>query len=129
MSEIVRICGGALLAVCALLLLKDAKKEYAVLVTLTVLILVFSKSLTNVSSIIDYISRISSGSGLSSYVSVLIKAAGFAYITDLTVEICKSAGENQIAGFVEIAGKTEMIILALPLVTEALDLSFGMLNI
>ena len=45
-----------------------------------------------------------------------------------SAELCRDAGESAIASKLELVGKAEIIILALPLVRELLGLAGGLMS-
>ena len=52
------------------------------------------------------------------YTSTVMRALGIAIIAQMTSEICRDCGENSTASGVELAGKIEIFILCLPLISE-----------
>jgi len=43
------------------------------------------------------------------------------------VEICRTAGENTLAGYVELAGKIELLLIGIPVFREILSIAVGLL--
>ena len=129
MNEIVKLCGAAVLTLAATLILKDSRAPHPEIAVLFFGILVLSRLIFNIGDVVEYLKKISEGTAAESYLTTLLKAAGIAYLADLTADMCRNSGEHGIASYVEIAGKTELIILALPLMSELLDLAVGMLNV
>lgn len=60
--------------------------------------------------------------------SLLIKAMGICLLTQLTADVCRDAGESHLASRAEFAGKTVMLILALPLFKQVLELALLFVN-
>lgn len=66
--------------------------------------------------------------GLSEVIiTPVIKTVGIAIVTKLAAEVCRDAKENGIASFVELAGATAAILLAIPLLNMLLELIGGLL--
>ena len=63
----------------------------------------------------------------SSYAVILLKALGIAYISAFTAELCKSAGEGMLASAAVLAGKGELILLSLPLISRLLEIAAELL--
>ena len=56
------------------------------------------------------------------YFPIIIKVLGIAYVTEFAVALCKDAGENSIAGKIELAGKAAIFFAAIPVFTSLLEL-------
>lgn len=66
--------------------------------------------------------------GLSEVIiTPVMKTVGIAIVTKLAAEVCRDAKENGIASFVELAGATAALLLALPLLNMLLELIGGLL--
>lgn len=129
MSELIKLCGGGILVLAVTLLLKDSRVPHPEFVPLIFGACITLRMLLNVTDVITYVSNLATGTAVEGYLEVLLKAAGIVYLTDLTADLCRNSGENSIATYVEMAGKTELAVLALPLMTELVEISFGILNI
>ncbi len=128
MSAFLKLFGAALLAACAASLLRGKNGSFAAGVSVLAAILIFSGVADCVSEIASFIRDLSENTAAASYVPVLMKAVGFAWLTEICVGICRSAGEERVASAVEIAGRCEILALALPYVRELVDVALGMLK-
>lgn len=128
MMNIWTICGVVLCALAAVLILREVRKEWTIWIVLCVMIMVlyFSSDLLRetVGIIRAYGETYPEVSG---YTAVLLKGLGIACISYTAGEICKAAGENGMAGYVELAGKIELILLGLPVFQEILSIAIGLL--
>lgn len=115
------ICGVALCAAFMTLVIKEVKRDHTALLALTVGILFFGIILYRAGDLMEYIHKLSEALPDSTYVAVLLKALGITYAATITQEICKSCGENGIAGYVEAVGKAEIVVICLPLIKELTD--------
>lgn len=68
---------------------------------------------------IDIIFKIA---GIGIAIAVLNQVLAVAYITDLTAQLCRDAGESAVGGKVELAGKVIIFYLALPILSAILEL-------
>lgn len=59
--------------------------------------------------------------------SVSVKALGISYITYISAEICRDCGEGGMATKLELLGKLEIMLLALPLIKKVFSLGIGLL--
>ena len=129
MSDLIKLCGGGVLALAATLILKDSKVPHPEFVPLLFGVCIIANLISSITNVIFFMNNIASGTAVEGYMKTLLKAAGIVYLTDITAELCRNSGEASIASYVEIAGKAELAVLALPLMSKLVDLSFGILNI
>lgn len=115
---------AALLAV----LLKQYRPEYAmglsILAGILILKAVFSAISPYFSSLETYISD--ANLPLDAF-TVLIKALGICTLTQIACDHCRDAGENAIAGKLELAGKVCITILIFPLFQKLFDFALRLI--
>ena len=118
--EIIRYCGAALAAVVCLMILRQGKSEYAVLVSSASCLLMMAGALRLLTPVLQYVNGLTSQGGLGEYTGTVIKAVGIGMLTQTTSDICRDAGENAAAAKLELLGKAEILLLSLPLVKALL---------
>lgn len=128
MADILRLSGICVLGLCAALLLREKNTAFAVLCTAAAVIAIAlyileGSALTAVQTIADA----AKATAFSSYAVILLKALGIAYISAFTAELCKSAGEGMLASAAVLAGKGELILLSLPLISRLLEIAAELL--
>ena len=128
MEDVLRLCGIAILGLCAVLLLRERNLAFAVLcgggaVLVIALYLLESGAITAVQTITDAAAE----SAFADYAAILIKALGIAYISAFTAELCQSAGEGMLASAAILAGKGELILLSLPMISRLLEIAAELL--
>lgn len=124
METVLKVSGVVLLGAVASLMLRERNKALSAASVVCAVITVFIYCVrTGLYGVISDISRQSSDGVFSETMSVLLKALGVSYVTGITAELCTSAGENSLAAAVGFAGKTEILILCLPLVTKLLQIA------
>lgn len=129
MSDIYKLCGVAVIALCGVLLLREARSPFAEAAVSFFGVCIMARVAVNISELIRFLKELSAGSTAEDYIKLLLKAAGIAYITELTADICRDAGVVSIASYVEIFGKTELLMLSVPLISELCRLSISLLNL
>ena len=73
--------------------------------------------------IASYIDRLTAYVSVNiSYIDVILKMIGIAYICRFSSDICKDAGCNAMASQVEMAGKITLILLSMPILMGVIDL-------
>lgn len=129
MSELYKFCAAALIALGATVLLRQAHPPSAELITVFFGVLVISHTLLSLTHSVKYLSVIAQGSRVDEYFRILLKAAGTAYITDITSELCRSVSAQSMASYIEMFGRCEILLMSLPLIGEVLEISFGLLKL
>jgi len=121
--EILQIAGIGIIATIIIAVLKVQRPEISIqvsIITGIIIFLIIAGKLSAVLSLLDsYISRVNID---MSYLTVLLKVIGIAYITEFGAEVCNDAGESAMASKIELAGKVIIVVLAVPIITSMLDL-------
>ncbi len=100
-------------------LIGNYNKEQSVMLAVVVCTMIMGFVVINISPVLDFIDEMYLLCGLDERYSVVIfKSIGICYVTRFACDICKDCGENAISTVVEIAGKSALMILSLPLLEE-----------
>lgn len=118
-----QIGGLALVGLVALLMLKQYKPEWATFVRIAVTVVSVGMLLTLVGTALAYVTELTEGTGAldSETWSILLKALGIAFVTETAASVCRDSGEGTLAGWVELAGKLEILLLAFPLIRTVME--------
>ena len=118
-----RIGGLALVGLVALLVLRQYKPEWAVFIRMAVTVVSMGIILSMAGTVITYVTDLTEGTGAldGATWSLLLKALGIAFLTETAASICRDSGEASLAGWVETAGKLEILLLSFPLIRTVLD--------
>ncbi|MBD5117247.1 MAG: stage III sporulation protein AD [Ruminococcaceae bacterium] len=128
--NIVIIASVALIAAVLSIVLKQYKPEYSLFISIAAGILIFLSVIAVIEPIISFIGELTDMAGLEGiYGEVLIKALAICYITQLACDCCKDAGENAIAGKLQIAGKIAVLLIALPMFKSLVEIVTGLINL
>lgn len=57
----------------------------------------------------------------SSFISILLKITGIAFLAEFAVSICKDSGESAIASKIEIGSRIIIIFLSMPIISNLLE--------
>lgn len=127
--DIFRIVGFAVVAALLAVLLRSYRAEYAMLIGLgagaMILIVVIGAAtpvFTQIRSLMDQ-AHVD-----SRYVTILLKALGICFLTQLACDCCRDAGETAIASKVEMAGKFAVLLIAMPLFLEVAELAIRLME-
>ncbi len=125
----IQLCMLAVLGIAVLLILREWRAELLPLVRIS-LVLVFGFALLKTASpAILYIKSLSQNNGISEYSTLLFKALGIAVLTQICAQMCRECGEGGLATGVEAVGKTELLLLCIPLFEEILSLAQELLQL
>ena len=121
--EIFRIIGVGLATAITALIVRQVKPEIAVVVGLCggiIMILMLVDSATNIISVFNsFVSK----SGVSSGIfSAVLKIIGIGYICEFSASLCNDAGATSIGNKIVLAGKILILISALPIVTNLINI-------
>ena len=111
-----KVYGIAILAAMLCLLLKKWNAETSTLVKVIGGIVICGISLGAISPIINYMYELSQMSGMNEQISVLLRVLFVAVITHVAANVCRDCGEATLAGYAELGGKIEILLLSLPLI-------------
>lgn len=121
--EVIKIIGIALIALVIIILLKQYKPEFAIYISMLtgVLILVFVTD--DLSGIINLVQSLASKASINtSFITLLIKITGIAFLSEFAVSICKDAGEAAIASKLEIGAKIIITAMSIPIISSLLEI-------
>ena len=122
------ICAVGVIASAAVMLLRDSGTPHPEAIVLILGVIVVGRAVAGLGVVVAFVSEISEDSTVSSYVTLMLKAAGIAYVADFASGICRDSGSSSVGEYVNIAAKTEILLLSIPVVRELLALSLGMLS-
>ena len=121
--EVMRIVGIGLIGAILSILLRNSKPEFSMLIPVVVSFTVLACAMPYLIRITEELSRMASSAGInSSYMRIVIKVIGISYLVCITAELCKDAGENAIAGKIELGGKLIILAMAIPIINSLLNL-------
>ena len=101
------------------LLIKEYKREYAPIISICCTGVIFGFIVPYAGDIFSRVNNISERLGVDGeYVLMAIKVIGISYITQLSCEICRDAGENALAVNMEFAGKIMLTAVCVPVISD-----------
>lgn len=129
MTLLLKVIGIGMLTLVGATLIKPYRPEVAVLVSISggavVLFTVFSA----IESYFSSLSGIFADAGLSpEYFSVALKAVGIGYLTQFAADTASDSGQTSLASKITLAGRTVILILALPIISDLLSLALRLVE-
>lgn len=126
--DILQIIGIGLSGAVTALVLKEYKPLFAVCIGMLTAMVISASLLRYISYVFDAVHMIAARLSVNdSYITVLIRIIGIAYLSRFGSEICRDAGQNVIAQKIELAGKIMIVVTSMPILTAVLNLLVGIL--
>lgn len=123
MADVTKIIGIGLLALMIIVILKQYKPEYAIYVSMAAGVLILVFAIQKLTGIINLLQSLANKTYINqSFLGILLKITGIAFITEFAVSICSDAGEKAIASKIEIGSKVIIISMSIPIITSLLEL-------
>lgn len=120
--EIAQIAAFALLAGVMIVLLRPAKPELALLLSLVAGAVLFGIVLTRLGGVIYVLEDLAGHARVDAfYFGTLLRIIGVAYIAEFSGQVLRDAGEGAVASKIELAGKVIILALAVPILLAILD--------
>ena len=123
MTDVIKIIGIGLLALIIIVILKQYKPEFAIYVSMIAGVLILVLAIQKLTGIINLLQSLANKTYINkSFLSILLKITGIAFITEFAVSICSDAGEKALASKIEIGSKVIIIAMSIPIITSLLEL-------
>jgi stage III sporulation protein AD len=117
------ILGLALVVTILLIIIRKERPEMAVLLAIAAAGLILLALLKSISQVVTVFESLALKSQINlSYLKLIIKIVGLAYLAGFGAQICKDAGEGSMAAKIELAGKIFILSLGIPIMVGLLDL-------
>lgn len=121
--EVVKIIGIALVAVTMIIILKQYKPEFAIYISILSGILILLLVMDKLTGIINLLQSLASKASINStFLILLIKITGIAFLSEFAVSICKDSGETAIASKIEVGTKIIIIAMSIPIISNLLEI-------
>lgn len=121
--DIVKIIGVSLIALIIIIILRQYRPEYTILVSLLTGIIIFFIVERKFEDILGLIKSINNKLSFNTqFVALLIKMTGIAFLSEFAVSICKDSGEAAIANKIELGTKIIIISMSIPIISSLLEI-------
>lgn len=110
------------------LTLKKINIQASVMIIITAGIMILFMTYNDLANIVVSFKMLVNSSGIpSDYIALIVKVIGIGYVSEFAAAAIKDLGESALASKIEFAGKVSVMVLALPLFTDLLDLITGLM--
>lgn len=126
--EIAQVVVVGFIATILVVTIRQTRPELGMQLSIVAGILILMFLIPKLVYVVDFFGNMSREAQIDvSYLNVVLKVIGVAYLTEFGAQVCRDAGEGAIATKVELAGKIVILLLALPVITGILDLVFRLI--
>lgn len=128
-TEFWKVMGVCIIGAVLTLVLKQKSGEYAFAVVVVTGIIILFFAIKTVAEPISLIFEKLNDSGVKTeYFKIALKAVGIAYITDFIADASRDAGQTSIASKAELAGKSAIFLLSVPVLMSVLETAIGFIK-
>lgn len=127
-AEILKLCATAVLCCVVGAVLGHAVGGMSAAIKIGGLALVFGGVLALLGDAVEALSAIGIDGIGAEYASLMLRALGIVVLCRLCSDICRDCGHASVGLAVESAGKLALIILALPAVSDIIDMAEELLD-
>ena len=121
--EVIKIIGIALIALIIIILLKQYRPEFAVYISLLTGVLILDLVMDQLAGVISLLQSLANKTSVNmTFLSLLIKITGIAFLSEFAVSICKDSGEGAIASKIEVGSKIVIISMSIPIISSLLEI-------
>lgn len=104
------------------LLIGNMRRDIGIWIAVVTGIIIFFFGISKFQYIVDMFHGLTDYIGIdATYVKIILKMIGIAYLSEFTSAICRDAGQNAIAGQVDFFGKISMVVVSVPVLQSLLE--------
>lgn len=120
--EVIKIGMMGLAGVLLATMLKKEKNEYGILVSLVACVAIFTFVISKMRMVLAFVERLESMLSIdSSYIALILKMIGIAYVAGFAMDVCKDAGYAAIGSQIETFAKISILVVSLPVLLTFLE--------
>ena len=121
--EIFKIIALGILICVVIILVKQIKPEFAVLVLIAGSIIMLCYLFNYFTNILGVFDKIISKTGINAELfSIILKIVGIGYLIEFAANICSDSGNPAIADKIVLGGKLIILTVSMPIITNLLDI-------
>ena len=127
--DIIKLTAFGIVSAVLIVLLRHNRPEQGMILSVLAAALLLLWVLQGIEPILDEIRSLTELFQFSSADGqILLKTLGICFLSQTAADTCRDAGEGSLAGKIELAGKTAVLLLCLPLFRELLDIAVRLIT-
>ena len=126
--SVLSLSGLALLSATLILILRELRPSFIPPVRIAASVILVGAALLLYAPILSRIRTLFAETGAEDYMDTVLRALGIALICELTALFCRDLGESTLSEGVQLFGKLEILVLALPLLDKVLEMAKELLQ-
>ena len=127
--NVVTLCGFGILAAALCVIVRQIKPESAVCVGIAAGIGILAAVVTAAAPSVGAITELAENAGIDGeFTKVLLKALAVCYITTLSADCARDAGESAVAAKLELGGRISIAVISLPVFVELANMVTGLIG-
>lgn len=117
------VCAAGIVASVLALILKKNNAEYSFILTVSASAMIIMYIAGALIEAVSGVKDLFASSNMSvTYLTLLLKCVGICFLTEFTCDTCKDAGQAALADIVLFSGRLFVLVSALPLFSELLNI-------
>ncbi|MDO4565122.1 MAG: SpoIIIAC/SpoIIIAD family protein [Clostridia bacterium] len=127
--KIVQLVTVALIGTALTVFLQNERKEYGLICALITGGILLLAIIGELSGLFGAVNKLLTEYGISlSYLTLMLKTIGIAYLCQFAVALCKDAGQNGIAAKLEIGGRVLLLACAMPAMAGLMEIGAELIS-
>lgn len=120
--EVVKISMIGLAGVLFAMMLKKEKNEYGTIISIFACVVIFTYVISKMEIVMVFVKRLETMLSVdSSYIALILKMIGIAYVAGFAMDVCKDAGYTAIGSQIETFAKIAILVVSLPVLLMFLE--------
>ncbi len=108
------------------LTLKQHSREFAVLVSITICIVILTAGASLLSPAVTFINTLAEKTDGEEYVKCLLKCVGICCLASFAQDLCIDNNERSIASSIELAARAAVAVTVLPILKSLAEIAFSL---
>ncbi len=123
MELIFKIVAIGMITCIATLIIKPIRSDFALMIALAGGVIILVMLLNYLTSVFDTFNLIINSTGISSSLySLVLKIVGIGYLIEFSASMCNDSGNSSLGDKILFGGKIVIMVMALPIITNILQI-------
>lgn len=123
MEVLFKIIAIGLITCFTVMLVRPVRNDFAIIISIVGGILILIFTINYLTDIFSVFNAIINKTGINKDLfTIILKIIGIGYLTEFSASICSECGSNGLADKIKLGGKVVILIMAVPIMTNILDI-------